>query len=147
MTSRFVVDVIGRIHEAMEESNIESNEYLDWILDLLVREPVEFLQERYVCEICGNTELSIESNHIAGRAQSNRRISVCLDCHRCLSTWQCSWDPRWKRTEQPTPVVEAFLLMGLLDILRLRSTATADRNWELVASRLYYSVGSRLEHG
>jgi hypothetical protein len=114
-----------------------------WLTDIIKRDP-PLTREKEYCEICNNKGL--EAHHAAGRKHDDRTIMVCEQCHRTLSKWQKTWGNDWERGDQPERLREAFFLLGLRDILRLKSKKTSNSIYESMADNLTEDI-SRLLKG
>jgi len=95
------------------------------------------------CEIC-NSASSQDLHHIAGRKHNFRTITVCKPCHVELSQSQMTWDARWYKTNQPEHIKDAFFLLGLHDILLLKSKKTANSIYEELAKSFRQDIATLL---
>ena len=118
----FVNSKIGTIRDDVQ---LEINRMEFWLNETLTQTKNISKKER--CQVCNSRELSynLEQHHIAGRKHDSRIITVCRRCHAKLSESQKTWDVRWLEKNQPEYVRNAFFLLGLHDILVLRSKFTA----------------------
>jgi hypothetical protein len=72
------------------------------------------------CVVCGSRGRR-ELNHVAGRRHGDLTVPMCVGCHRRFTERQDRWDGRW-RGEARTPELDrALLIMGLLDLVELRT--------------------------
>lgn len=125
-------------HRAKEADAIE-----EWMNQLTEQDEKEAITMKDQCEICDSKE-KIELHHIAGRKHDYRTVTVCRNCHDELSDEQKQWDGRWWQKDQPTPLREAFFLLGLKDILRLKAKKVHNTIYEDLASKLGEDISKRL---
>jgi len=118
----FVNSKIGTVRDNVQ---LEINEIELWLNEILSQTKNISKKER--CQICNSKEVSynLEQRHIAGRKHDFRVITVCRRCHTELSESQKTWDVRWLEVNQSRYVKDAFFLLGLHDVLVLRSKFTA----------------------
>ena len=99
------------------------------------------------CEVC-NLQLPYrELHHIAGRKHDFRTITACKQCHTELTESQKTWDARWYMSNQPEDLRLAFFLLGLHDILLLKSKKTANSIYEEIAKKIRQDIATLLIHG
>ena len=99
------------------------------------------------CEVC-NLQLPYrELHHIAGRKHDFRTITACKQCHTELTESQKTWDARWYMSNQPEDLRLAFFLLGLHDILLLKSKKTANSIYEEFAKKIRQDIATLLIHG
>jgi len=118
----FVNSKIGTVRDDVQ---LEINMMELWLNEILTQTKNISKKER--CEVCNSREMqyNLEQHHIAGRKHDYRIITVCRRCHAELSKSQKTWDVRWLEKNQSEYVRNAFFLMGLYDILILRSRFAA----------------------
>ena len=128
-----------------DDTQSEINEMESWINHMLVR-PRNVTKEKR-CEVCNSREeqYNLECHHIAGRKHDHRTITICRRCHAELSESQKTWDVRWLQANQPTDTRSAFFLLGLHDVLILRSRYTASEVCYLLASYLRQKISDLLQ--
>jgi len=114
----FVNSKIGQIRDDMQ---LEINKTEYWLNEILLQPKCVSKNER--CEVCSSREVqyNLELHHLAGRKHDYRTVTVCRRCHNMLSESQKTWDKRWLQDNQPENARMAFLLLGLHDVLVLRS--------------------------
>ncbi len=95
------------------------------------------------CEIC-NSQSSRDLHHVAGRKHDFRTITACKTCHTELTESQKTWDARWYKSNQPQCIKNAFFLLGLHDILLLKSRKTANSIYEELAKSFRQDIATLL---
>lgn len=115
-----------------------------WLNDITTRDPKLTLKKIY-CEVCERYK-KFEAHHIAGEKHDDRTIMVCESCHRILSDWQKMWGNGWEKEDQPERLRRAFFLMGLRDILRLKSKMTCNSIYESIAERYTEDISTLLKN-
>jgi len=118
----FVNSKIGTVRD---DTHLEINRIESWINELLTQS--KNISKKQRCEVCNSKEESynLELHHISGKKHDWRVITICRRCHVELSESQKTWDVRWLKINQSQHVRKAFFLLGLYDILILRSKFTA----------------------
>jgi len=118
----FVNSKIGTVRDNVQ---LEIDEIEFWLNEILSQTKNISKKER--CQICNSKEVSynLEQHHIAGRKHDYRVITICRRCHAELSESQKTYDVRWLEINQSRYVRNAFFLLGLHDVLVLRSKFTA----------------------
>ena len=113
-----------------------------WIDDLIHQSKQDSKIKKDRCEICNSKEElhDLELHHPSGRKHDYRTITVCLVCHRWLSDKQKTWDKRWLEENQPEKIRQAFCLLGLQNILELKTIKTGNSNY----TRLAYSYNEKI---
>jgi len=106
-----------------------------WIDDLIHQTKQESKIKKQRCEICNSKEdlCDLELHHISGRKHDYRTITVCLVCHRWLSDKQKIWDKRWLEKNQTEYFIQAFFLLGLQNILELKTIKTGNSIYKKLA--------------
>ena len=115
-----------------------------WLNGILNQSPAESKIKKKRCEVCG-ADLICELHHVAGRKHDFRTITVCNQCHAELSESQKTWDARWYKSNQPQSLKYAFFLLGLHDILLLKSRKTANSIYEELAKKLRQEISTLLK--
>ena len=138
----FVNSKIGIIRDDMQ-NEINKIEY--WLNEILVQSRNISKEKR--CETCNSKEeqYNLEQHHIAGRKHDYRTITVCRRCHAELSESQKTWDVRWLQKNQPENTRLAFFLLGLHDVLILRSKYAASKVCYLLATHLRQKISDLLQ--
>lgn len=128
------LEAIGKIRD---EFYSEINVIEDWIISLYNQTEREAKIKKKRCDICNSKEdpQDLELHHIAGRKHDFKIITVCVSCHRYLSDSQKLWDRRWLLQNQSEKLKECFFLLGLYDILILKSKKTRDLIFERLAEK------------
>ena len=98
------------------------------------------------CEVCSSQSYH-ELHHIAGRKHDFRTITACKQCHTELTENQKMWDARWYKSNQPENLRLAFFLLGLHDILLLKSKKIANSIYEELAKKLRQDIATLLTRG
>lgn len=78
------------------------------------------LSEVEFCVTCDGGP-PLEDNHVAGHHHGDLTIPQCLGCHRAFTARQGAWDPRWTKGPKTPELDQAFLLLGLYELLRVRA--------------------------
>jgi len=82
------------------------------------------------CWVCGD-DGPLEQHHVSGRKNGDIIVPVCVPCHRQLTEKALWWYGYYFRVN-PGQVTLTFLL-GLRDLLYLRSEVTGDSTWKRIA--------------
>lgn len=117
----------------------------EWINSLTNQTKSESTQRKERCEICNSKEDYFEGHHIAGRKHDFRQITVCKPCHDELSRLQKIRDERWTEGNQSECLRESFFLIGLYDILLLKSKKTGNSYYEQYAILFTEDIAKRLK--
>lgn len=114
----------------------------EWIDDITHQTKPESKIKKDRCEICNSKEDSddLQLHHISGRKHDYRMSTVCKSCHRWLTERQDTWDARWKENNQPENLRQAFFLLGLQDMLILKSEKTGNS----IYKKLAYSYNEKI---
>jgi len=131
---------IGNLRDKILQ-DIDSAE--TWLNSIINQSHDESDIKKKKCEIC-NSESSRDLHHIAGRKHDFRTIIVCKSCHAELSQSQMTWDARWYKTNQAEHIKNAFFLLGLHDILLLKSRKTANSIYEELAKSFRQDIATLL---
>ena len=125
----------------LESIKLEIRETQKWIDDLIYQTKQDSKIKKERCEICNSKEetCDLELHHPSGRKHNHRTITVCIVCHRWLSDKQKTWDKRWLENNQPENLRQAFFLLGLQNILELKSIKTGNS----IYTRLAYSYNEK----
>ena len=139
----FVNSKIGLIRDDMQN---EINKIESWLNEILVQNKNNPPRKNR-CQTCNSREESynLELHHIAGRKHDYKVICVCRRCHNQLSDSQKTWDSRWLEKNQPLQISDAFFLLGLHDVLILRSKYTASEVCYLLATHLRQKISDLLQ--
>ncbi len=114
-----------------------------WLNGILNQSQAETSIKKKRCEVCC-ADLICELHHVAGRKHDFRTITACKPCHAELSESQKTWDARWYKTNQPEHIKNAFFLLGLHDILLLKSRKTANSIYEELAKSFRQDIATLL---
>lgn len=131
-----------KIMKLLESEKSDIREAQEWIDSKIYQTKQDSEIKKDRCEICNSKEDSkcLELHHPSGRKHDYRTITVCLICHRWLTERQDTWDKRWLEENQPKNIRQAFFLLGLQDILILKSIKTGNSIYE----RLGYSYNEKI---
>jgi len=135
--------VNSKIGSIRDETLQEINSAEGWLNDTINQTLAESPNKKDKCEIC-NSASSQDLHHVAGRKHDFRTITACKLCHVELSQSQMTWDARWYRTNQPEHIKNAFFLLGLHDILLLKSRKTANSIYEELAKSFRQDIATLL---
>jgi hypothetical protein len=132
----------GVIMKLLELNKSDIISIQNWIDDLFYQTLEQSKIKKERCEICNSKEDSknLELHHLSGRKHDYRIITVCLICHRWLSDKQKTWDKRWLEENQSDNIRQAFFLLGLQDVLILKSVKIGNNLYE----RLAYSYNEKI---
>ena len=132
----------GVIMKLLELNKLDIISIQNWIDDIFYQTLEQSKIKKERCEICNSKEDSkdLELHHPSGRKHDYRTITVCLICHRWLSDKQKTWDKRWLEENQPENIQQAFFLLGLQDILELKSI----KNGNHLCTHLAYSYNEKI---
>ncbi len=138
----FVNSKIGTVRDDVQ---LEINKTESWLNDILTQ--TKNIPKKDRCEVCNSREMqyNLEQHHIAGRKHDSRIITVCRRCHAELSESQKTWDARWLEKNQTEYVRNAFFLLGLHDVLVLRSKFTASDVCYNLATHLRQKISDLLQ--
>ncbi len=143
-TSVIINSKIGQLRDYVEQ-NI--NEIELWLNHTINQHKKESLIRKEKCEICNSKEDSFEGHHIAGRKHDYRMMTVCLSCHRLLSDRQKTWDKRWEKENISENLKDAFFLLGLQDILILKTRKTGISIYENLGYSYTENISELLKRG
>ncbi len=138
--------VNSKIGITRDETQNEINTIEYWINEILMQTKNN-LPEKNRCQTCSSREepYNLELHHLAGRKHDYKVICVCRRCHNHLSESQKTWDSRWLEKNQPPQIRNAFFLLGLHDVLILRSKYTASEICYLLAAHLRQKISDLLQ--
>jgi len=131
---------IGNLRDKILQ-DIDSAE--TWLNSIINQNHDESDIKKKKCEIC-NSASSQDLHHVAGRKHDFRTITACKLCHAELSQSQMTWDARWYKTNQPEHIRNAFFLLGLHDILLLKSRKTTNSIYEELAKSFRQDIATLL---
>ena len=113
-------------------------------LNGIINQSIEQSQiKKEKCEVCSSNSF-LELHHVGGRKHNFRTITACKSCHAELSESQKTWDVRWYKTNQQQSLKYAFFLLGLHDILLLKSKKTANSIYEELAKSFRQDIATLL---
>jgi hypothetical protein len=99
------------------------------------------------CMICG-TKDRLERHHLAGEKHDHRIVLACIACHRVLTSWQCTlWNKIWFSRNQPDNIRTAFLILGIRDLLILKTKKTGNSIYSQFAERSIYLFSKLIVQG
>jgi len=143
----FSLDLSVLVNSKIGTLRDDTLQYIDtaenWLNGILNQSLAESRVKKKKCEIC-NSESICELHHVAARKHDFRTITVCKPCHAELSESQKTWDARWYKLNQPQVLKYAFFLLGLHDILLLKSKKTANSFYEQLAKQLRQEIANLL---
>jgi len=123
-----IYDSISKSKETLDR---EYQDALDWIMDIVENPKRDKMNK---CEICGHSDGKLELHHVGRKKHSNKTITACQECHETLTNKQRLWDSSWL---DPNAVnKDAFLIIGLIDICKLKSEKTGKEIFKLIAEEL-----------
>ncbi len=122
--------IFDSFFKANEIINEEYKEAQNWITDIV--ENTERPKSDH-CEICDSKE-NLEIHHVRGHKHGNEIITVCHKCHEELTKKQRLWDKSW--LDPNTKNNDAFLILGLIDILELKYEKTHEEIYKKTAEKL-----------
>ena len=145
MSDDIAVFVNFKIGQVRDDMQLEINSIESWLNEILTQS--KSISKKQRCEVCNSKEESynLEEHHIAGRKHNFRVTTVCRRCHAELSESQKTWDARWLQNNQPEYVRNAFFLLGLHDVLILRSKYTASNVCYNIAIYLRQKISDLLQ--
>ena len=138
-----------KLGELSDRSNAKIAEISQWINELYDQSESESKIRKERCEACNLKEefTDFEGHHIGGRKHDYRQITSCKSCHRWLSDRQKTWDSRWLDENQSENLRMAFFLLGLHDILILKSKKTQCSLYDELAGLLTEKISELLKRG
>ncbi len=114
-----------------------------WLNGILNQSQAESTIKHKRCEVC-DSDSARELHHVAGRKHDFRTITACKSCHAELSESQKTWDARWYKPNQSQSLKHAFFLLGIHDILLLKSRKTANSIYEELAKSFRQDIATLL---
>ena len=114
-----------------------------WLNQIFNQSPEQASLKKKSCEVCSSQAKS-ELHHVAGRKHNVKTINACKQCHTEVTESQKTWDARWYKPNQPENLRLAFFLLGLHDILLLKSKKTANSIYEELAKKLRQDIATLL---
>ncbi len=123
------VIINSKIGALRDDTHYTINEMENWLNNIINQSKKESPIRKDRCEICNSKE-EFEGHHIAGRKHDWIQITSCISCHATLSLMQKKWDARWLKSNQSDNLKQAFFLLGLADILILKSKKTGNSLYE-----------------
>ncbi|MGI0047526.1 MAG: hypothetical protein ACREBB_10140 [Nitrosotalea sp.] len=132
-----------------DSTDHEFNKVGIWLNDINIQTLKESKIRKERCEVCNFKEDSNnkEGHHIAGEKHDHRQITACKSCHRWLSDRQKTWDRRWENNNSSGNLKTAFFLMGLQDVLILKSKKTGDSIYEEIDDSFTEIISELLKRG
>jgi hypothetical protein len=109
---------LDRIQNAIPKI-VQIEERIPYPAKLPISHPIRLIKEAEQqiasthCVICGRSDLILEQQHVAGRANYSDTVTLCESCHDELSN---IYQPKWIRTQRNH--VECYFL-GWSDIFHL----------------------------
>jgi len=130
------------IMKLLDSEKLEIYELQQWLDNLYYQTIQESKIKKERCEICHSREEpdNLELHHPSGKKHDYRTITVCLICHRWLTERQDIWDKRWLNEDLPDNLRGGFFLLGLQDVLILKSYKTG----KSLYSNLAYSYNEKI---
>ena len=127
----------------LDAMKLEIRDNQKWIDDITYQTKQQSKIKKDRCVTCNSKEDSkyLQKHHPAGNKHDYRIDTVCIpDCHRWLTERQDTWDARWKEKNQPENLRQAFFLLGLQDMLILKSEKTGNS----IYKKLAYSYNEKI---
>jgi hypothetical protein len=127
----------------LDAIKLEVRDNQKWIDSIIYQSVRDSKIKKKRCEICNSKEepKDLEKHHIAGEKHDFRTATACIPiCHRWLSDKQKTWDKRWLEVNQPDNLRQSFFLLGLQDMLILKSKNTGNSIYE----KLGYSYNEKI---
>jgi hypothetical protein len=116
-TGSIMGDLRDTTNSDLDELEISVHEIINQ-----TKEESKIQKER--CWICNSKEECFEDNHVAGKKHDYRLNTLCIPCHRKFTEMQKTWDKRWWDDTYSESLKKAFLLMGIRDMLILKTMNT-----------------------
>jgi len=138
-----------KLCQAKDLTDYEYNKIGIWLNDISIQTLKESEIRKERCEVCNSKEDldNKEGHHIAGKKHDYRQVTACKSCHRWLSDRQKTWDRRWEKNNQSEDLKTAFFLMGLQDILILKSKRTGNSIYEEIGYSYTETISELLKRG
>lgn len=138
-----------RLCHVRDSIDSEINKIGNWLNSICIQTLKESKIRKERCEVCNSKEESTnkEGHHIAGEKHDYRQATTCEPCHRWLSDRQKTWDRRWESSHQSEGLKTAFFLMGLQDILILKSKKTGNTIYENIGYSYTEHISELLKRG
>ncbi|MCH7560138.1 MAG: hypothetical protein IIC67_02005 [Thaumarchaeota archaeon] len=121
------------------------NDFESWLNNIINQTKKKSQTRTKRCEVCNSREDNFEGHHISGRKHDYRQITCCKPCHRWLSDKQKTWDKRWEQENLSDNLRLTFFLMGLHDILSLKSKKSESNLYEKLAMLLIEEISQGLK--
>ena len=136
--------IMGELRDHVNNELDELEKEIQEIINQTIPES-KIKKER--CWICNSKEDSSnkEQNHVAGRKHDYKMVTLCIPCHREFTRMQLSWDARWWSTNQPENIQNAFLLLGIRDMLILKTKKTGNSLYEQYGLRFNQIISQFLK--
>jgi hypothetical protein len=131
----------------IESEKLDIRDAQRWIDGIIYQRLEQSKIKKERCEICNSKEEpnNLEGHHQAGEKHDYRRITVCLVCHRWLTNKQKTWDKRWLEENQSEKIRQAFFLLGLQDILELKTIKTGNSIYRRLGESYTEKISALLE--
>ena len=146
----FSLDLSVLVNSKIGTLRDDTLQYIDstenWLNGILNQSQAESTIKQKRCEVCCADSIC-ELHHVAGRKHDFRTLTACKQCHTELTESQKTWDARWYKYNQPENTRKAFFLLGLHDILLLKSKKTANSIYEELAKKLRQDIATLLTRG
>ena len=123
------------------------NEIRLWLNEIINQTKAQSVIKKLYCQICESKEYTknLESHHVAGRKHDFRQVTACKKCHRWLSDRQKTWDRRWLEENCSNDLKMAFFLLGLHDVLILKSKNVGNSFYENLAYSFTENISELLK--
>jgi hypothetical protein len=131
--------------EVREGTDIQRREMSLWIAG--IAQCGTSKKKREFCWICRGMfpPDKLEENHAAGQKHDKYRTeTLCVLCHREFSNRQQTWDARWWLKDQPGYLREAFLYLGISQMLLQRSAKSGSSFYEKFAWKINNVIAEML---
>lgn len=141
------VIINSKIGQLRDDTDHNINEMDSWLNSILTQSKKDSLIRKQRCEVCNSREESFEGHHIAGRKHDYLQITACKSCHRWLSDRQKTWDRHWEKENLSEDLRIAFFLLGMQDILILKSKKTGISLYETLGYSFTEIISELLKRG
>jgi hypothetical protein len=131
--------------EVREGTDFQRREMSLWIAE--IAQCGTSKKKRDFCWVCRERfpHDKLEENHAAGKKHDKYRTeTLCVSCHREFSNRQQTWDARWWLKAQPGYLREAFLYLGISQMLLQRSAKSGSSFYEKFAWKINNVIAEML---
>ncbi|MGI0132814.1 MAG: hypothetical protein ACREDK_06975 [Thermoplasmata archaeon] len=122
VSSPDLTTIFATVYEKSREARAEADEEAEaWLEE--VRSGAR--SEDVVCVTSGHGG-KMEGNHVAGEKHGDLVVPMCIPCHQKFSQGQKLWPSEWLDERRSPDIDMMLLLLGLHDLLILRSRHVPD---------------------